>query len=805
MKNLKRALCLALSSIMLMGMMVVGSGAGYADVDSSDNQVAIDVLKAVGVMEGDENGNFNPDNNVTRNEMAVVMTKLLGLKAGGSSPFTDVPAWAQPYVAACYNNGVIAGISATEFGGSNNVTAAQAALMVMKTLGYFGFQGEFGQDWKLATVKQATKIDLFNNMNVYTDEALTRNDVAQLVLNALESDVVVVTEQGGLAVEGNGISVNQKPSYSVVIADDKAGHKYDTVNDGDLQLCEKLYGADLKKVIGGAPDAFGRPATTWTYKAETIKAAAAPTLTYTTAVKGKTVYADLGKPSLTGYTINYAVDGDTTVNTGAISAANTANLVGSGKGAVTEIFLDTDSKTLTTVVYKYYLGIATADYNETAETIDIDVAGNDAVLTYNNVSVEDFPIVKDLKKDDYVVITLTTTDAAATAANTTLRSIAPAKVVEGQVVTAARDCDYVLAGGTKYLYSDVTEQFTSHVGYAAMADASAYALDTKYDLYLDPNGYVLGIEGTISKFDVSKYLFVKGVASNGFDTIAKVLFSDGTSKSVTISKIDSDDSVIPSDVAADKFYGFKLDKNGNYVLTTVAASGGNVDLGQFNATNMAGVDSDSVNIYSGYYANEDTTYVAKNVAMVGLKKAPNVAAAAGTNAYFLVDDSNLVLWAYFTEKGSSASNKDLVYVVNGTPAYATKNDVDYYIYTVVINGEKTTLETTDVMAGQTMYKIDSYDADGYAEVSAAVVADHVFTAGASFVDYAAGTLVLSTGGYALTDDVMIRTINVKNGEVKTITASGIEKAMDTDSFTNVVLFKDKDNIKVTGIYLWKNT
>ena len=110
MRNLKRALSLALASVMLLGMMVVGtSAASYPDVDSKDNLEAIEVLKAVGVMTGDDKGNFNPDQNVTRNEMAVVMANLLDLKvddfSAASIKFTDVPAWAAKYVAACKADG----------------------------------------------------------------------------------------------------------------------------------------------------------------------------------------------------------------------------------------------------------------------------------------------------------------------------------------------------------------------------------------------------------------------------------------------------------------------------------------------------------------------------------------------------------------------------------------------------------------------------------------------------------------------------------------------------------------------------
>ena len=57
MRNLKRALSLGLTAAMISGLMVMGSSAvGYADVTSEQNQEAIEVLQAVGVMVGDEDG-----------------------------------------------------------------------------------------------------------------------------------------------------------------------------------------------------------------------------------------------------------------------------------------------------------------------------------------------------------------------------------------------------------------------------------------------------------------------------------------------------------------------------------------------------------------------------------------------------------------------------------------------------------------------------------------------------------------------------------------------------------------------------
>ena len=51
MRNLKRALSLGLTAAMISGLMVMGSSAAsYADVTSEQNQEAIEVLQAVGIM-----------------------------------------------------------------------------------------------------------------------------------------------------------------------------------------------------------------------------------------------------------------------------------------------------------------------------------------------------------------------------------------------------------------------------------------------------------------------------------------------------------------------------------------------------------------------------------------------------------------------------------------------------------------------------------------------------------------------------------------------------------------------------------
>ena len=281
MRNLKRALSLALASVMVMGLAVVGSNASYVDVTSKQNQEAIEVLQKVGIMVGDENGKFNPEAKVTRNEMAVIMANLMDYRVAsykGTSPFTDVPDWAEPYVAACYTNGIISGYSAKTFGGSDPVSTSQAALMLMKALGYFQYQSDFENDWQLATVKQGNKIDLFDDVDSNVRESMTRNDVAQLVLNALKSGTVEAVKNGQ-DVSANGVTITSSVNYNYITSSKAYAKAIKKVHTGTgaassntegyiVELGEKLYNGDLKMVE--TTDDFKAPATRWTYKSAEV-------------------------------------------------------------------------------------------------------------------------------------------------------------------------------------------------------------------------------------------------------------------------------------------------------------------------------------------------------------------------------------------------------------------------------------------------------------------------------------------------------------------------------------------------------
>ena len=80
MRNLKRTLSLALAAVMLMGMMVVGAGAAssdFTDADEIKNVEAVDVMVALGILEGGDKGDFQPNSILTREQAAKIICYMV--------------------------------------------------------------------------------------------------------------------------------------------------------------------------------------------------------------------------------------------------------------------------------------------------------------------------------------------------------------------------------------------------------------------------------------------------------------------------------------------------------------------------------------------------------------------------------------------------------------------------------------------------------------------------------------------------------------------------------------------------------
>ena len=209
MRNLKRALSLALAAIMVLGLMIVGAGAAdvyddFTDKDEIVHQEAVSVLVTLGVIDGKEDGSYyDPAGIVTRAEMAKMITVVLN---GGVDPvlgvkdtpsFSDIKGhWAESYIEYCTSPavGAISGRGNGKFDPDATVTVAEAAKMLLVVLGYDPDVFELtGGSWQVNTDVNANNAGLYGGLNLNSSAPLSRDDTAQMVYNALNAYIMEKT------------------------------------------------------------------------------------------------------------------------------------------------------------------------------------------------------------------------------------------------------------------------------------------------------------------------------------------------------------------------------------------------------------------------------------------------------------------------------------------------------------------------------------------------------------------------------------------------------------------------------------
>ena len=813
MRNLKRALSLGLTATMISGLMVMGSSAAsYADVTSKQNEEAIEVLKTVGIMVGDENGKFNPDAKVTRNEMAVVMCNLLDYTVAsykGTSPFTDVPEWAEPYVAACYTNGITSGYGKVTYGGNDTVTTGQAALMLLKALGYFQYSADFGSDWLVETTKNGSTAGLFDGVATGAKEALTRNDVAQMVLNALEADLVKAEKNGSDVQVGDIVISGGKATYDSRTGTDSKYAKIDSTKvDGKytIQLGEDLYDGDLVKA-DGADDDFGRPSVKWTYENKEIGTYADDAdAVYTATVEkqdlydlvGSDVYNDLKNGDADFTVVKDGVAQDVKLSDYIVK--NNDDDAGKDvikKGATTEVFIDDDSNDVVIAVINSYVAQVDGDYDKNDEELELKELDESPVNAKDyTLSSDDFDYLDSYSDEDYVLVTK---------ANGEIKTIALAETVEGKV-TAYTEKKNVTVDGTKYEYS---KNYTD----AVKKDSNlSYDLNDAYTLVLDANGYVIYTDGTAGHND---YVYVAEIAPTGgakADLEADAYFIDGTNKVVVV---DNDDEIKDNATFENKWYSYNEKSNGKYELEAI--TGEKNETYTVSADNQKIVENGKSSIYTdkvgGAKANNDTIFVVNDdddvTAYTGIKNVPDITSKTADVTVAVVNDGSYadVVYIYSADMSISGDSGDRVYLLEESPnASVDKDDNKYYEYDAIVNGEITTVKATSKDLTIGLYQNVSYDENGYMDdqdlVKDASDDDFKVYTGIKTISYKSGVLSLGSNDVVLADSYKIFVND--DGDGKTTTPSSLAKNFGVDGTysENVFVFED-DNDEAVEVYVYK--
>lgn len=114
------------------------NGTSYIDVPA-DAWFAdyVEELTKKGIVSGDGSGYFYPNNSVTREEFVKMLLLGMGMETTyGENIFDDVAdgKWYEEYIVTAYKNGLVNGITDTTFGVGNNITRQDMAVMIARVL-----------------------------------------------------------------------------------------------------------------------------------------------------------------------------------------------------------------------------------------------------------------------------------------------------------------------------------------------------------------------------------------------------------------------------------------------------------------------------------------------------------------------------------------------------------------------------------------------------------------------------------------------------------------------------------------------
>ncbi len=162
----------------------------YSDIEGHKYSKAIGVLSGIGIIEGRGDNIFAPDDNITRAEFVKIVLGACGLlesvSPNISSSFGDTAGhWAESYIAFAESLGYVNGNSDGTFAPDKNVTLEQAAKLLVKITG-FGIVADNNGGYPLGYVSTAASKGMLYKVDGREEEKLTRGQVAQLIYNTMQ-------------------------------------------------------------------------------------------------------------------------------------------------------------------------------------------------------------------------------------------------------------------------------------------------------------------------------------------------------------------------------------------------------------------------------------------------------------------------------------------------------------------------------------------------------------------------------------------------------------------------------------------
>lgn len=340
---MRKFLSLLLALIMTMSLVTISAGAAdFTDESDINYDEAIDVISAIGVVDGYSDGSFKPTTVLTRGAAAkIICNMILGPTASASltasvAPFKDVPAnhTFAAQIAYCAQQKIINGYSDGTFQPGGTLTGYAFLKMLEGALGYDGaIEGFTGSNWTINVAKIANGIGLLEGVaeGFSGTSAVDRQTACLFAFNTLKADLVEYDSRITATVAGVDVTIGGSNGAKSVTSETQASNtnNWNIINESEptsqgatswnnfaiVQFGERYF-PRLVRNDGNykwndrwntryCTDDLGRPSSTWTYRGEKIGTyTEAPLKTYEGNVSITDIYNDLEMNTATNQQFN---------------------------------------------------------------------------------------------------------------------------------------------------------------------------------------------------------------------------------------------------------------------------------------------------------------------------------------------------------------------------------------------------------------------------------------------------------------------------------------------------------------------
>ena len=510
---MKKFLSLVLALVMTMSLVTISAGAAdFGDSNDIDYKEAVDVISALGIVDGYSDGSFRPDGSLTRGAAAKIICNLVlgpttaSALSASTAPFKDVPTTNTfaGYITYCSQQGIISGYGDGTFRPTGSLTGNAFLKMLLGALGYdSSVEGYTGANWQVNVVKQAVGIGLDDgNDDFVGSRTVTRQEAALYAFNTLQATMVEYDTKSAIVV--GDVTINTVPARSDMA---NIAANQTIKQDNKMQFGERYFD-NLR--LTTVSDDFGRPSNKWTVKNVAVGTyPKTADYVYTAAASGDTAADKVKDMGLKGFDVDatsYEINGDSKTLSGSDNAKleTIAGLTANGTQVL--VYLDDDkAETIDNVVVMetQLMQINTVKSGTvTLKKVDDSQDGDTTNVPFKTVAAveEDddvFATLSGMKADDYVLVVPVRDGSTYKAAY----------VAVPEVVTGSLDKITTKSGNTKVSGITVADNTYSMSSLWTSKDGQLNK-DTKLTntgdvtVYLDTYGYAIYATNVESSNDV---------------------------------------------------------------------------------------------------------------------------------------------------------------------------------------------------------------------------------------------------------------------------------------------------------------